>query len=87
MRVTRDYAFDLITRVGAEISRCAEAQRSKGQKFTGQRTVADSLWDLKRSLEYRDITPKETVRRLFGLLEHEDLVSERTRDLLRSIAV
>ena len=88
MRVSRDYAFDMITRLGGEISKCADAERAGGQKFTGQRDAADRLWDIKRALEYKDITPKETMRRLFRLAEtNKALVSEPVRELLRNVAL
>jgi hypothetical protein len=76
VRVTKDYAFDLITKVGSEV------QKKFGDKKT---PIADSLWGIQKSLSYRDITPKQAVLHLYEAAAI--YLDETWKDMLRSLAL
>lgn len=81
MRMSREYAFELIDRLGFAI-----------QKKLVERGIKDvhpghELRELKRQLEYRDIRPTECVKRLHEIAECWKIVGEEWLTLLRHMAV
>ncbi len=74
MRIGREYAFDMIQKVGQEVARNADQLAApNGKKGNGTRKtqseIADVLWTLQKKLSYRDYTPKEVLAKLCRLVE------------------
>ena len=89
MRITRDYALDLIQKFGQEVAKNAEVLAT--QKVVGtrssQKSLSEELWRLQKALAYKDITPKDAVSQLHQMAESAyHLVNDGWRDLLRSMA-
>lgn len=92
MRIGRDYAFDMILKVGSDIANNADRQGvPKRKSANGTRSLqslcADKLWGLQKALSFRDITAREVLVQLWELAEHNPLVSPEIKEVLQEVVV
>jgi hypothetical protein len=96
LRLSKDYVFSVIERLGRAIAKKADevstAKGAPGSKVLGtvrcyQKSVADELWHIQKKVAYGDITLQEAMERLHRLSEHNNLVEDEWKTLLRSIVV
>lgn len=97
MKITKDYVFSVIEKLGRSVAKKAEAMTppppATGKpKFTAvqfeQKSLSNELWRIQKKVAYGDIRPVAAMTELHALCEHSKLlVEEEWRDLLRSIAV
>lgn len=81
MRMTREYAFELILKLGDAL------QRRLTERGINDRDPGRELRDLQRQLQYKDIRPTECVKRLHEIAERNKIVGEEWLTLLRHMAV
>lgn len=96
MRITKDYVFSVIERLGRAVAQKADEvapPAQPGQKrptavSCAQKAISDELWRIQKKVAYGDIRPTDAMSDLNRLCEHHALlVSEEWQLLLRSIAV
>lgn len=96
MRITKDYVFSVVERLGRAVARKAveitppPTPGVKKQTVVGfeQKTISDELWRIQKKVAYGDIRPTAAMEELNRLCERNKLlVEEDWRNLLRSIAV
>ena len=81
MRVSKDYMFDLIAKLGDTI-----------QKRLTERGIKDAdpgrdLRELQRRLAYGDVRPREALTRLHEIAETHYIAGEEWKSFMRSIAL
>lgn len=79
--MTREYAFDLISKLGDAI------QRKLTERGIVDGDAGRQLRDLQKDLQYGDVRPTECVRRLHEIAERNKIVGEEWLTLLRHMAV
>ena len=84
MRINRDYALDLITKLGTAVAK--KAASNPNLKWD-QQSVAATLRKLQREVQYKGVTASEAVRQLHEIAEHTGLVDTDWKDFMRSLAV
>lgn len=84
MRMNRDYALDLLTKLGAAVAKKAAA--NPNLKWD-QMSVASSLRKLQKELQYKGVTASEGVKQMHEIAEHTGLVDEEWKEMLRTLSV
>ena len=79
--MTREYAFELIERLGFAI------QRKLVERGIKDCSPGPQLRELQRQLQYGDVRPTECVKRLHEIAESWKIVGEEWLTLLRHMAV
>lgn len=97
MKITKDYVFSVIERLGRAVSQKAESltppaavagKPAPSSARFEQKTISDALWHIQKKVAYGDIRPTAAMVDLHALCERSNvLVEEDWRNLLRSIAV
>ena len=96
MRVTKDYVFALVERLGRAVAQKADALVPPPAPGTivksairyDQKAISDELWRIQKKVGYGDLTVREGVEALHRLSEcHKLLVGNDWKEKLRSIAV
>ena len=97
MKITKDYVFNVIERLGRAVAKRAD-EIAPAPPPTGkppysaircdQKSLSNELWRIQKKVAYGDIRPTAAMTELHAICEHNKLlVEEEWRNLLRSIAV
>lgn len=97
MKITKDYVFSVIERLGRAVSKKAEAMTPPPTP-TGkpapspvrfeQKSISNELWYIQKKVAYGDIRPTAAMTELHRMCEHHKLlIEEDWQTLIRSIAV
>lgn len=97
MKITKDYVFSVIERLGRAVAKKAEVltppppptgKPARSAVRFEQKSIADDLWRIQKKVAYGDIRPTAAMTELHVMCERNKLlVEEDWQTLIRSIAV